>query len=464
MIICLLIACSIFASLFPSIAHAETRTSTFYSEAAIDGYIAKWGRPYPPTQYTDIDAGYDNLIIGQWKDRDTTQPGYIYCMERGYVSFDTSSIPDTAIITSVKLRLETQWDQSVTDFTMEIRGGAQPIISSSLDATDWGKGTTILATWNTANYPGSGQYITFSLSTGQVNRAGRTQFELKSNRDSSISPPGNEYISFYSGETTGKPYLEVTWYRRGFAVLIVGGGDATANYARYWNDLMFMYDALTTRYQFTAANVYVLYANGAPPSATNCPDPTNAVTHANVIDFAATAANLQTVFTTLSTTVTNDDFLLVHSNDHGSTTTGHSWLVLWGQAMRDDLFASTTYLGRVTNYYREAIVMKQCYSGGFIDDLTSTRRVVMTSCTATQESWACDTEGNYGEFTYHWISAVFGHTPTGTTVNADTNGDGLISMTEAYTYAQSHDSRNTPPTQETPQFNDPGNLGPSTFL
>ena len=456
-IICLMIMCSIFASLFPNIAFAETRTSTYYSEAARDGYIAKWGRPYPPSQHTDVSTAY-NILIGQWREKDTTQPGYIYGIERGYISFDTSSIPNTAIITSVRLKLKTKSDYSVRDFTMEVRGGQQPIYGSSLDAADWGRGTTIVATWTTANYPGNDRYIDLSIPSGQVNVAGRTQFELKSNLEGT-SPTVDEEVVFYSGDSTGKPYLEVTWRRRAYAVLIAGGGDAANNYARYWNDLMFLYDALTTQYQLTAANVYVLYANGQPPSASNCNDSANAVAHANVIDFAATTNNLQTVFTTLSTTMTSEDFLFVHCNDHGTSSSGHSYLVLWGTSLRDDYFAGANYLGRVTNYYREVIVMKQCYSGGFINDLTNTRRVVTTSCTDTQVSWACDTEGNYGEFTYYWISAVFWHTPTGAPVDADTNNDNLVSMTEAFTYARDRDSQ-----PETPQFNDLGNIGSTTYL
>ncbi|MDH5771410.1 MAG: C13 family peptidase, partial [Candidatus Bathyarchaeota archaeon] len=215
-----------------------------------------------------------------------------------------------------------------------------------------------------------------------------------------------------------------------------------------------------THYGYTAANTYVLYADGQLPSATNCADPANAVAHGNVIDYSATTTNLQTVFSTIGDSATSVAFVFVFSTDHGGTSDGHSYLILWSeQFVSDDDFAGSDYLGSVTTYYREAIVMKQCFSGGFINPLANNKRVIMTSCTATQSSWACDTEGYYGEFAYHWISAVNWANPNGQAVNADGNADGRISMNEAFTYARNHDSM-----PETPQRSDQGNIGAGTFL
>lgn len=46
----------------------------------------------------------------------------------------------------------------------------------------------------------------------------------------------------------------------------------------------------------------------------------------------------------------------------------------------------------------------------------------------------------YDEYVYHWTSAIFGQTPTGAVVNADSNGDGTVSVKEAHNYAVAHDS------------------------
>jgi hypothetical protein len=246
-----------------------------------------------------------------------------------------------------------------------------------------------------------------------------------------------------------------------YAVLIAGGWNAANNWARYYNDLMFMYDCLTTRYGYTADTTYVLYADGQQPTANNCPDPTHAVTHVNVIDRSATPANVQWAFSQVAARSISDDFVFVFTTDHGSNTpTGHTYLCLWGaQQVSENDFAGPNYLGAVRAYYREVITMEQCYSGGFIAPLANTKRTISTACMATEVSWACDTEGFYDEFVYHWISAVNWANPGGQAVNADTNGDGRISMTEAFLYAVSHDSQT-----ETPQWSDLGNTGSGIFL
>jgi hypothetical protein len=92
--------------------------------------------------------------------------------------------------------------------------------------------------------------------------------------------------------------------------------------------------------------------------------------------------------------------------------------------------------------------MEQCYSGGFIDNLAATNRVIATACTAYQSSHST-ADLNYDEFVYHWTAAVYGSYPGGGTVNADANGDGLISMSEAFSYANAHDAYLS---TETPQY------------
>jgi len=53
----------------------------------------------------------------------------------------------------------------------------------------------------------------------------------------------------------------------------------------------------------------------------------------------------------------------------------------------------------------------------------------------------------YDTFVYWWTAAVAGRTPEGVVVHADSNGDGLISMKEAFTFAQTNDHET-----ETPQY------------
>lgn len=67
------------------------------------------------------------------------------------------------------------------------------------------------------------------------------------------------------------------------------------------------------------------------------------------------------------------------------------------------------------------------------------------SCTQDQISFGADMEGEYGEFSYHFMKAV------NLEVAADRDGNGWVSMGEAFNYAAEHDSA-----PETPNYDDNG--------
>jgi len=183
----------------------DPETVIFTSEASLDGTIYKWGTSYPPSNFAILQ---DFIYVGQ---------RYIephYYVHRGYVSFNTSSIRDYAVITNATLRLKTLADHSTVDFAVKIMGGAQPIYNSSLEVEDWNCGTAEVASWTSSSYPGNNVYINITIPTDQINIKGRTQFELKSDREGTT--PGNseypEYVIFYGAEFAGsEPQLEVIW-------------------------------------------------------------------------------------------------------------------------------------------------------------------------------------------------------------------------------------------------------------
>lgn len=137
------------------------------------------------------------------------------------------------------------------------------------------------------------------------------------------------------------------------------------------------------------------------------------------------------------------------------------------QTIQDDEFAgsqNSSYLGHTPVYARRVLFMQQCYSGGFIDDLSNPTTVTATACNASEGAWrADDSPGDenedydgktyyHGEFNLHFMSAFYGETPAGDDVDADDNNDGYISVWEAYKWAEDHDSLG-----ETPQYDDDGN-------
>jgi len=234
--------------------------------------------------------------------------------------------------------------------------------------------------------------------------------------------------------------------KRKYAVLVSGGWDAGSNYGRYWNDLSSIYKALKQKYRYRDDEIIVLYANG-----THNPNADLDGDGVDDVDYSATKTNLTTVMSTVGRNLARDGKFFFYSTNHGGHETGHdAYLYLWGEWIRDDEFAA---LSKKIVAKDAIYVMEQCYSGGMADDLlqaqtypcTRPRVCVMTAARHDEVSWGADTEGAYDEYVYHWTAAVYGRTPNGTSVNADSNGDGVVTMSEAHEYAKSHDSRNEHP-------------------
>jgi hypothetical protein len=90
------------------------------------------------------------------------------------------------------------------------------------------------------------------------------------------------------------------------------------------------------------------------------------------------------------------------------------------------------------------IVAEPCFSGGFVEDLSSTNRVI---CTATIEDAV-----SYGNiFIRAFVAALHGQDEYGNPVNADADGNGAISMLEAFNHAAANDYYD-----EIPQYDDNG--------
>jgi len=181
----LLLSSSIF-----TIVKAPTITPT--SEPALDGYICKKGEnQYPPNQQTVVSTTSSLIRVGERvMEIINGMESYMYYKYRGYVSFDTSSIPSEHLILSATLKLCIASSYPPDrNFELRVKGGTQPIYGDSLDANDWEAGSTTIATWNTANYPGRDHWIELQIFASQINRNGRTQFRLVSSLDEANQEP-----------------------------------------------------------------------------------------------------------------------------------------------------------------------------------------------------------------------------------------------------------------------------------
>jgi len=247
-----------------------------------------------------------------------------------------------------------------------------------------------------------------------------------------------------------------------YAVIISGGWKKEKNFSRYWNDCAAIYSTLVNIYGYYDDHIYVLISDGTSSGhdrriGTYSYDSSPLDLDGdgdNDIQYSATKSNITSVFNTLKGILDSNDHLFIFTTDHGYRESGNDVRIrLWGEneTMRDDEFANEV---NKINAGRINIVMGQCSSGGFIDDLEKTNRVIATACRVDQPSYAMGI-WTYDEFVYHWISAVAGETPEGDPVDADTNNDGWVSMREAFVYAESHDTK-----PEDPQYNSiPDGLG-----
>lgn len=283
------------------------------------------------------------------------------------------------------------------------------------------------------------------------------------------------------------PYLELRLPYRCYAVLFSGGIKKAYNRIRYWNDLTFMYSTLVNKYGYT--DIIVLYADG------------EGLDEQIPVHYSATQTSLETVFNLLRENSTEEDFIFIFTTNHGGGfyKTGYkirgktyydlggqvdangdepaadiilekdynldlngdgdktdqvSWdeeLCSWGGSIFDDTFH--TLLANL-KYVRMVIVMEQCFSGGLIADMAQggSNRIIISAAGEYEPSRAMPPSPyNYDEFSYHFTSAINGADSKGTKVDADTNGDGKISMVEAFNYARLKDTRS-----ETPWYEDSG--------
>lgn len=260
-----------------------------------------------------------------------------------------------------------------------------------------------------------------------------------------------------------------------YAVLISGG--ANKPHLRYWNDMKAMYSILTNGYNYNPNQIYVIYKDG------------NAEDTEMPVDYSATIANVTTVFNDLADTLTDEDQLFVFTNNHGGGFNPNSYpynyagLVDTNGDEPEGGYSETTFnrdfnndgdkndivkidetlcmYSPISQHLRDddlaslldniqcdemIIFMKQCFSGGFIHDLSASNRIIMTACDEEQFSWGADTEIGFGEFSYHFMRAV-----NEEDMSADVNNDQEISMIEAFNYASQQDSR-----PETPHYDDNG--------
>jgi len=322
-----------------------------------------------------------------------------------------------------------------------------------------------------ANWEHPCSYYLVDAATGAVSRYDATTppnlqpelAEVTSGRDNPDPGVSEAALERFSERLRGLPKPPAPDRGQAWAFIISGGANQSNNHIRYWNDCAFIYRALVEYYGYADDHIRVCISDGTN-TAVDRSDGTNSPTDLDGdgdadTEYPATLQYVDQVFDELAATLTPSDQLFIFTTDHGGQVSGQDcYLNLWNvQELPDEQMAA--YVNALPC---ETVIctFEQCYSGGMIDDLQGNGRVIATAAHWSEVSWAMAPDYIYDTFVYFWTCAVGWETPSGAPVDADTNDDGLVSMHEAFLYAEQQDF-----SDETPQYSStPAELGDQLFL
>jgi len=280
-----------------------------------------------------------------------------------------------------------------------------------------------------------------------------------------------------------------------YAVIIGGIEDPLiVNQPFCWNDISAVYTTLEKVYGYKPANMFVHFFHGTSMCGKDLDGD-----GINDIDYAAYKDTIHHTFNCLAGSETDplipklkpDDQLFVYVDDHGGCCySGFSYIYLprhspYNPLLADSNLRSDELALWVKNIQCGQMIFffEQCNSGGFVNTLKDSydttikckNRSIYTSAAYNEEEKMeyHISNQNYGEFAFYWTAAVRGYFPdihgyrpwmTGFPVydpkdtsgfpynscfatclnhryyNPDSTRDGVITMEEAFTYANDYDS------------------------
>ena len=294
---------------------------------------------------------------------------------------------------------------------------------------------------------------------------------------------------------------------KSYFVLISGGANPRKNGIRFWSDTAMFYSTLTKKYGVAKDHIWVFMSDGnstaadanlAPESETpvlvDSPKDLDGDGVGDIYREVSYSSGIwyyfdEEFFPGLRSKLKSSDQLFIFVTSHGGAQldeydnpTGHTTVSLFD----GDFFTDAEFQSWIEDMpCPVGVAICACESGGFVNYVTSKpNRVIATSSSPGDVSWgrAVDygtwvggVEGkthnyNYwahpftaalrGYFTMPWSSSGGYPWVDYASANADSDGDGLVSIREAFDYAKATDTSG-----EIPKFGEnPSGFGSSFYL
>lgn len=303
-----------------------------------------------------------------------------------------------------------------------------------------------------ANWAHDCHYLLHDADSGQLYQ------EVKASFPPYLVNPPDTFKAYHTPVVAQNP-LRKTWsldlevvfpwrIREGIRYAILFSG---ASNNRHTNDLEYLYRQLVDRFYFDEDNIAVLNYDstinysGWPQPVTNWPGDGTAYTM--LVQDAGTKQALEDAIDALKPKLKKDDLLLIHTNNHGGHDGTESYLCTYsGPDYTASDFASK--LGELPAFADLIVMMEQCHSGGFNDEViessSAERTTFASACTEGKNSIG---GADFDPFARDWIAAFAGADPYGTALASDPDYDssGKISTREAFAYADDvHDPYDSP--------------------
>ena len=154
--------------------------------------------------YTTVNANHSGQVISGHNWVGQLESGGDFCIERSYLIFNTTLLPDEAIVDSAYITMVIFDDESDVDFNVSLQRIRSPSPHNPMDPRDYYR-NAFLGEYNTRNTTGYADedWFNFSLPAAaftDIDATWHTYFGLRSDQDIVQSPPAagtNEWIGFY---------------------------------------------------------------------------------------------------------------------------------------------------------------------------------------------------------------------------------------------------------------------------